>query len=162
MCIDRYGNDRLDVRMVCDYADLCLCVHTSQVHGGRYHCDGGCDVRGVLRGRLHRPSTGSWFHGALRPQLSQWVSLPVRAHVCPTLCHSACRLYHTEGVSRHQGHPPKQSVLHDKEVRPTDGAIDQRKTQLVSAACPALVWKACETFGAWTSNLPRRSMGNMH
>lgn len=44
-----------------------------QVHRCRYHCDGGCDVRGLLRRRLHGASPGSWFHGALWPQLSQWV-----------------------------------------------------------------------------------------
>lgn len=49
-----------------------LCVRASpQVHRGGHHRDGGRDVRGLLRGRLHRPSPGSRLHGALRPQLSQ-------------------------------------------------------------------------------------------
>lgn len=50
-----------------------LCAHTLQVHGSRYHHYGGRDIWGLLRRRLHGPSPGSWFHGSLWSQLSQWV-----------------------------------------------------------------------------------------
>lgn len=119
MCIDRYGKDRDGVHTVCYCADQCLRVFKPKVHGGGYHRDGGRDVRGLLRGRLHRPSPWSRFHGALRPQLSQWVSSPVCVHVCasPSLC---MQITPHEEVSKHQGLLPEHTVLQGRRSQSTD------------------------------------------
>lgn len=94
--------------MLCDCTHYSLFGFTSQVHRGWYHRDGGRDVRGLLRGRLHRPSPGSRFHGALWTQLSQWVLFLF-------LRHTLCKLHHTE-----DSHLPQVSCM-KKSREQTDG-----------------------------------------
>ncbi len=54
----------------CWLVDFVVC----QIHRGGHSGDGRCDIRGLLRGWLHCPCFGSWLHGALWAQLSQWVA----------------------------------------------------------------------------------------
>ena len=145
-----------------------LCICTSQVHGGRHHCDGGRDIWGLLRGRLHCPCPGSWFHGALRPQLSQWVSLLcVCMFIYFTIAMNADCTWKTNirKTSIKDSHPLRVGCMkkeHQQRQRLTDGAIDEWKMWLVSAICLALIWKEYQTFVARASHLPSRSIVNMH
>ncbi len=56
--------------VVIKVVDFVVC----QIHRGGHSGDGRCDIRGLLRGWLHCPCFGSWLHGALWAQLSQWVA----------------------------------------------------------------------------------------
>lgn len=134
------------IRM-CISSVMAVIIVSFQVHRGRYHCDGGCDLRSMLCGWLHCQSPGSGFHGPLWPQLSRWVSLS---------------LYECLSVFLAVKHKDRKMHCMRKRYEPIPTLAPSIKRKHYRLVQHALLQNADQTFGAWTSYLHSRSIGSMH